>query len=206
MASKQWRVNSGMWVQTEALRDYTAQAKRLAAQCQHANQMAQEMLEELNVAYLDGFGDGYRSKAAARDSQPKEKPPLPVAPDREALRAVVRGMPGTIFGIRNRAILLLGVAAKLHRRELVELKHKDVSFTSRGMSIRCSQRLRMVEMASDQELCPVRAVVAWIQASNEVKGPLFRTLNAGGAVYKAPIGLREVGQILSRLSAAEKKT
>jgi integrase len=92
-------------------------------------------------------------------------------------------------GLRDRAVLLLGFAGAFRRSELVALDVADLEFCDGGL------RVRIRRSKTDQEgagntiaivpgsvACPVRAVRAWLEASNIAAGPLFRPIAKGGRI------------------------
>lgn len=119
-------------------------------------------------------------------SQEKKAPILP-----EFLRKMVASIPNTITGKRDRALLLVGFAAGLRRSELVALDVEDVEFTAEGMvlTIRRSktdqeaQGERIpVAFGRSQDTCPVRALRAWLDASNITTGAIFRHVDRHGNI------------------------
>lgn len=105
--------------------------------------------------------------------------------------------PGVLLGVRDRALLLVGVAGALRRSELAALDVADVTNDPHGLV------LRIVKSKTDQtgagavvgiphghqpELCPVRAVHAWSAAlaaalgvdQAALSGPLFRPIDRHG--------------------------
>lgn len=123
---------------------------------------------------------------------------LGVAPTRKApataerLAAMLAHAPrGTMKGLRDRALLLVGFAGAFRRSELVALEVTDVERTERGLlvSVRRSKgdqegrgHVRALLLGRNAETCPVRALDAWLKASGITSGPLFRAVNRHGRV------------------------
>jgi integrase len=112
-------------------------------------------------------------------------------------------------GHRDRAILLLGFAGALRRSELAALRVEDLRFTKHGLLVTIA-RSKTDQHGEGQEiaiptvvttsLCAVRAVRAWLEASGVASGPLFRSLTPHRRVTEAPIGGRDVSNLIQRLA------
>jgi len=92
-------------------------------------------------------------------------------------------------GLRDRAILLLGFAGAFRRSELVALDVTDLEFCDGGMRVHIRRSKTDQEGAGDtiaiawgSVACPVKAVRAWLEASNITTGPLFRPIGKGGRI------------------------
>jgi site-specific recombinase XerD len=89
----------------------------------------------------------------------------------EDLRRMVRAVPATPIGIRDRALLLVGFAGALRRSELVALDRDDVAITSAGLTLvvrhsKTDQEGRGREVGIPRSkrstTCPVAALEAWL--------------------------------------------
>jgi integrase len=88
----------------------------------------------------------------------------------DELRAMLRKLPATVAGIRDRAILLIGFAGAFRRSELTALDIGDLNITSRGVAItvRRSKTDQQGQGAtigiprSRKATCPVAALEAWL--------------------------------------------
>jgi site-specific recombinase XerD len=108
------------------------------------------------------------------------------------LVAMLKHVPNTLIGIRDRALLLIGFAGALRRSELVGLNVEDIEITDEGMilTIRRSktdqegagQRIA-IDYATNEKTCPVRAYLAWIKASGIESGAVFRHIDKGGHIH-----------------------
>ena len=101
----------------------------------------------------------------------------------------------TPAGLRNRAVVLLGFALLSRRSELAAFNISDVDHVpGEGLevTIRVSKTdqsargvIRRVHYASDPEICPVRAVLAWLDyldGRGITSGPLFTRIDRWGNV------------------------
>jgi integrase len=114
---------------------------------------------------------------------PHKKTPMRL----DDLRAFCHALPDTLTGKRDRALLAVLFAGARRRSEVVAIVRSDVRFTSTGMviTIRKSKTdqdgkghtIRIPATASD--VCAVRLLREWIDASEIVTGPVFRRISRG---------------------------
>lgn len=132
-----------------------------------------------------------------------------VAPDRKAplrvreLWAILGAMDDGLKAQRDRALLLLGFALGARRSELVALDVGDLVEVPEGIEVtirraktdqEAAGRRAGVPYASRPELCPVRAVRAWLAVSEITDGALFRQINRWGT-----LGGRLSGRAVARV-------
>jgi integrase len=123
---------------------------------------------------------------------------------------------GTLRGLRDRAILLIGFAGGLRRSEVVGLdvaaeQTEDssgwVEILERGMvlTLRGKNGWREVEIGrgSSDSTCPVVALETWLKLGRIAHGPLFRRVTGGGRIV-GPERLRdqEVARLVKRAALA----
>ncbi len=116
-----------------------------------------------------------------------------------------------LTGLRDRALLLLGLAAALRRSELVAVAREHLQFRSDG-----ALRLLLPRAKGDpagegdwlglprgkgRDTCPVRALEAWIKAVDCRYGPVFRRVDRWGNLSDAALHPDAVRQILLRRAA-----
>ena len=118
---------------------------------------------------------------------PKEKAPAAVP----ELKAMLATLGEGLAGLRDRALLLVGFTGALRRSELVSLDVADVEPTEEGavVLLRRSKTDQEGEgqkvalpFASSPELCAVRSLQAWLEASGISEGAIFRSVNRHGQV------------------------
>jgi len=158
--------------------------------------------------------------------------------EHEALRAVLRAAPhgqrarqltpaalgrlsaacgGDLAGLRDRALLLLHLAAGLRRGEVVGLDREHVSFTMAGLRLLLvppeegeggepppAPVERVVSPGTDAATCPVRALWAWLDASACRHGPVFRKVDRWGHVEHERLHVDEVRRVLVRRASQAK--
>lgn len=88
---------------------------------------------------------------------------------------VVKLLPDSLLGHRDRALLLLGFAGALRRSEIANLKVSDIRFVEEGMVATLSKsktdqerlgREIPIPFARNKDTCTVRAVKDWIAAAS----------------------------------------
>jgi integrase len=131
-------------------------------------------------------------REAARDGRYGPRKAVPVmAADLPAIIATCDA--GTPAGLRDRAVILLGFALLARRAELAALSVSDVEHVAGeglAVTIRASKTdqsargvVRRIHYASAEAVCPVRAVLAWLDylaAHGRVAGPLFTRVDRWG--------------------------
>lgn len=123
---------------------------------------------------------------------------------------------GTLRGMRDRAMLLIGFAGGLRRSEIVGLDcGRDQTEDGRGwieildkgllVTLRGKTGWREVEIGrgSSDATCPVVAVETWIKFARIAKGPLFRRVRRQGKdVGPDRLNDREVARLVKRVAMA----
>ena len=105
------------------------------------------------------------------------------------------------IGLRDRAMLLVGFAALLRRSEVVALDVADLVLVEQGLEVRVPDTetgvrrrradpelpdVRAVPYGEHPETCPVRAWLAWRQATGLTSGPAFRPVHPRARVGHYP--------------------
>ena len=162
---------------------------------------------------------------------------LPPPTDREEVRAVLRGirrergtrqegkaaltaeilagaLPDRTGGpgaLRDRAVLLLGLATAMRRSELVGVDVGDLRRVRGGLVVAIGRSKTDQEGAGRAvavprlggDLCPVGAVDEWLAAlGGPTEGPLFRGLRRNGRPRATRLTDKYVGEIAKRAAAA----
>lgn len=123
---------------------------------------------------------------------------------------------GSLRGMRDRAMLLIGYAAGLRRSEIVGLDFKAdqtedgrgwIEFFDKGIlvTLRGKAGWREVEVGrgSSDATCPVVAIETWIKFAKLVHGPLFRrVMGQGKAVGAERLNDKEVARLVKRTAMA----
>lgn len=116
-----------------------------------------------------------------------------------AITAMIRKLPDTPIGKRDRAILLVGFAAALRRSELVALTVEDIERTPDGMFVRIRRSKtdqegegHIVAVPRGSKLRPVEALEDWLAVAGITAGHLF------------PVCERTVALVVKRAAKAAK--
>jgi site-specific recombinase XerD len=102
----------------------------------------------------------------------------------DPLRATVQAIPDSLPGRRDRALILVGFAAALRPSELARLAVESLTRHDDGIALFLPWRKNDQEAQGTTvwlpvgrtDLCPVRALEAWLAAAAITEGPLFRRL------------------------------
>jgi integrase len=125
----------------------------------------------------------------------------------DQLGSMMRALPRDVSGTRDRALLLVGFFGALRRSELVALDVRDVRFVAEGAIVtvrrsKTDQEGKGLEKGlpttSDESLCPVRALRAWLAASGITQGQLFRAVDRHGRISETRLSDRSVARIVQR--------
>lgn len=135
----------------------------------------------------------------------------------EDLRGIVAELPTNLSGLRDRALILLGFASALRRSELasVWLAGPDappaalqLSFVARGGEVfiprsKADQAGQgaLIGVPLGRDLCPVRAVQAWLEAAGIEAGPIFRSVSRSGSIGATAISGQTVAAIYKAAAA-----
>ncbi len=113
------------------------------------------------------------------------------------IKRLVAGCGADLVGRRDRALLLLGFAGALRRPELVGVHREHLRFTEKGLRLRLSSSKTDPEGRGTElgivrgkrvETCPVRALEAWLTASECVFRPMFRKIDLWGHIEHRRLG------------------
>lgn len=102
------------------------------------------------------------------------------------VREMVEGLPPSLAGARDRALILLGFAGALRRSELVGLDVGDIREVPEGLVVKI-RRSKTDQVGQGEEVgivygssavtCPVRAFRAWLNVSGITDGAAFRPID-----------------------------
>jgi integrase len=123
---------------------------------------------------------------------------------------------GSLRGLRDRAMLLIGFAGGLRRSEIVGLDLKAdqtedgrgwIEILDKGMiiTLRGKTGWREVEVGrgSADATCPVAAIETWIKFAKMAHGPLFRRVTGQGkAVGPERLNDKEIARLVKRAAMA----
>lgn len=135
-------------------------------------------------------------------AQVQKSPVLP-----EQIRAMLDGLPDSILGIRDRALLLVGFSGGFRRSEIVALDVADIEFNADGLVVMLRRsktdqeaigRKIGIPFGSTPPTCPVRSLRAWLDAASITEGPVFRAVGRWGHVGDARLDDRAVARVVQK--------
>ena len=109
----------------------------------------------------------------------------------DEVRLLVATCDGSLAGLRDRALLLVGYAGGLRRSELVAITREDIEEQPGGLRIRIQRSKTdatgegaFIGLAPGEHraTCPVRALQAWMEASEADVGAVFRKVSRSGRI------------------------
>lgn len=151
-------------------------------------------IDRLSPKYLKGL-----QRALPRSTQKKTWLSM------SQLNAAVSGLPRTLKGLRDRAALLVAFASGGRRRsEVAGMQFEELQRTDDGWLWRIPRtktsdtvfEVAIPQLRGDPELCPARALAAWMSAANISSGPVFRRVDRHGHIGEKPMQGRVVADIV----------
>jgi site-specific recombinase XerD len=125
----------------------------------------------------------------------------------EDLRLMLRTLPDKLIGVRDRALLLIGLAGAFRRSELVGPDVSDLSFTAEGLLITLRRsktdqdgegRQVAIPFGAHEQTCPVRALQAWLKQSGITDGAVFWPISRHGKLSSARLSDQAVALVVKR--------
>ncbi|KAF0646603.1 hypothetical protein K701_28040 [Streptomyces fradiae ATCC 10745 = DSM 40063] len=151
----------------------------------------------------------YRRQAAEREEPVRGRGKAP-AMRVDALRRIVEKCSDDIFGVRDRAMLLLGFSIASRRAELAGLRLRNVVEDPDGNGLvvdvvvsKTDPRTVPVPYGANPATCPVRAWKAWVELSG-ISDPdrhAFRRIHHTGTVQPQGLTPQRVGDIITAAGA-----
>lgn len=125
----------------------------------------------------------------------------------EDLKEILKQLPGSVLGHRDRALLLVGFTGAFRRSELVGLDLEDIQKVRDGLviTIRRSKtdqegegRKVGIPQGADEATCPVHALETWRVVAGLTSGPLFRPVTRHGQVLGQRLSAEGVAIVVKR--------
>lgn len=145
----------------------------------------------------------YRKKAAEAEEPERGRGKAP-AMRLDDLRHIVSLCGIDIFGLRDRAMLLLGFSIAARRAELAGLRLRNIRDDDNGLLVhvavsKTDPRTVPVPYGSNPDTCPVRAWKAWAAAANIVDPDrhAFRRIHHTGKVQPDGLSPQRAGDLIT---------
>lgn len=139
-------------------------------------------------------------------------PPKPVdALLSEDIKEMVRVLPDTLIGTRDKALILVGFAGAFRRSELVGIDVEHISYRDEGLVILLARsktdqkgegRWVGIPYGKNPETCPVTALRRWLELSGISNGAIFRGLDRHNNMVSQRLSKRSVGEVIKRAAKA----
>ena len=116
---------------------------------------------------------------------------------------IIRLMPGTPMGVRDRALLLTGFSGAFRRSELVALNIEGVQFTRQGAVISYTgsktnqygkTEQKALFFSADPDTCPVRTLQDYLTLLDRSNGPLFVRIRKGEQITGERLSDKQVAR------------
>jgi site-specific recombinase XerD len=124
------------------------------------------------------------------------------------LKSWVKELPTTTAADhRNKALLLLGFTGAFRRSELVALDVEHLRFSEEGLTVVYfgsktnqygEQEEKAIFYSPDPQLCPIRAVQAWVAVLGRQTGSLFVRIRKGDGVTEERLTDKTVDDLVKR--------
>lgn len=114
---------------------------------------------------------------------------------------------GTARGVRDRALLVFGLAGAFRRSELANLDVDDVVKAAKGLRVTLQHsktdqfgegRIVAVFRGTRAATCPVRCLEAWLHRRGGQPGPLFLTINAHDEIKHRRMGCQSISDAVKK--------
>lgn len=125
----------------------------------------------------------------------------------EDLKKMLSHCPPSLSGLRDKAVLLIGYTGAFRRSDLVSIDIDDITSSDEGIVVLVRQgktdqkrtgRKVAIPFGKDPKTCPVRALLAWLDAANIVDGPVFRAMTRAGTPRTTALSDRMVAEIVKK--------
>lgn len=121
-----------------------------------------------------------------------------------AVMAAIKDEKISIKAARDKALLLVGFASATRRSELVGMRIEDLAYSSKGLEIELpssktdqERRGRTVFIPwATGKICPVKALINWLQISGINEGYIFRAVNRHNQVAAKCLSAQSVALIV----------
>jgi len=116
---------------------------------------------------------------------------------------MVATAPDRLSGLRDRALLLIGLRWRAGRSELVALDVADIQETETGLLVKIrgsktdqERAGATIAIARGDVACPAKALREWLDAAGIQDGPIFRPIDKAGTVRASRLTCRSVANIV----------
>jgi site-specific recombinase XerD len=130
---------------------------------------------------------------------PQQKAPATA----EVVLDMVKEVPDSILGIRDRALLLFAFASACRRSELSSMLASHLTEVPDGFRVMIPRSKgdqegegQEIAVVRGRKACPVAAMKSWLEAAGITKGPVFRRMRRGGVVLDDALRPQGIAQVV----------
>ncbi len=111
---------------------------------------------------------------------------------------------------RDVALILIAFFGAFRRSELAAIQYEDIEWHSDGVVITLARSktdqegegiARAIPSTAQETICPVRALIHWLELSAISEGPVFRSINRWDQLGEKPLNPGSINQILKLLGS-----
>ena len=126
------------------------------------------------------------------------------------LQTILKALPSTLAGLRDRALLLVGFAGAFRRSELVSIDVEDLETVPEGFVVHLKHsktdpyrhgRKVGIPYSTSEKTCPVVALETWLIVAGLASGPVFRAVDRYGHLRGDRLSGRAVARVVKRSAA-----
>jgi integrase len=187
----------------------TIQARRAAVSARFGGRQNRDnpALSPEVAKLMQGIGNQLAKRGLAKPEQAR-------AITIDELGAMVAALPDTLAGKRDRAILTTGFFCAMRRSEVSGLDVADVKLRSDSLQVTISESkttsvtdsdiVTIPVLTDDADICPSRAIRAWMDASGIKDGALFVRVDRWGHAGRNRIIPQHIDSVVKRAAEAAK--
>jgi len=194
-------------LKAQGLKLATIQARRAAVSARFGGRQNKDnpALSPEVAKLMRGIGNQLAKRGKAKPEQAR-------AITLDELRAMCAALPDTLAGKRDRAMLTVGFFAAMRRSEVAGLDVRDVQLrpdavqvtitASKTTTVTESDIVTIPMLDSDADICPGRAIRAWLDAAGIGSGAMFVRVDKWGHAGKARLNDKHVDTAIKRAAEA----
>lgn len=112
------------------------------------------------------------------------------------VRSILGSCSDDIRGVRDRAMIAMGILSAMRRSEIVSLEVSQLVFDERGITVTLGKTktdqqgkgaVLAIPRASSEDICPVALTQRWLDETGIESGPVFRGIHPQGRILDKPI-------------------
>jgi integrase len=115
---------------------------------------------------------------------------------------------GGLIDLRNLALVQIGFCGAFRRSELISITYEHLNLVPEGLEIMIPRsktdqggegEVCAIPYGNDQ-ICPVNALVTWLETAQIDSGPIFRQISKGGKILDGGLAASHVNIIIKQLA------